>query len=769
MGASGLDLSDIVEPSFLQAMLDDFSERTTLASAILDERSNPVTFELHQCEFCQEIRKTKPGLARCRKSDLHGIALAKKRKKLQFYICESGLVDFCGPIMLRKRILAYFFGGQFRCAYAGLKSPSEPSIADLVPSASHETSDFSLKTLCRLFRGTRVVQSEAELREIRRQAEALLDQINSIVQKLHDWHSAESVHEFMAEAARVRTVDELLDLTVRRLPDLMAAKACSVFTVQHVKDVGEDRLVLRKTTYAPLQPQENSAWYAKGEGLTGWVWRTGRSLRIVDLNDKGEISQYEGLEWKRKYDDSEEHRSFLAVPMVRRPGNEVIGVIRLPKKRRGLSFNFHDEIFLNFLAGQLAWALQCRMLEEGLELALGPASLASAATQFAGGLSYEKVLDLALASSMTLFGEKGKRHFVNMLEPDGQHWRIERAGGQLPMQEEFARRVFGLDEGVTGRLLRTKEFYISHDLKESLARGEYVAAVEHGASVIAVPMRYGDEVCGAIAIVSDRTYAFIADRDLGILENLGMLAGAAIRNSRMKEAAMAERERAYEMFARASLHFLRSRNTEIEGWISHLQRLSEKQGRDEIAAAVQSLQEADEKLKRIFASFEAVASLFNRAARPRVEDLNSIVKEAIGKRESRDLVRRLADQELPVLVDRFAIEQSILELLENAGRYIPTEGGRVTLETRTVMSRDGTAECWLIVEDNGPGIERGDKETVFEDTYTTDDKGGHTGLGLFIVKSIAELHRGRVWEEGTYGKGARFVLALPRRESGEGQ
>ncbi len=120
---------------------------------------------------------------------------------------------------------------------------------------------------------------------------------------------------------------------------------------------------------------------------------------------------------------------------------------------------------------------------------------------------------------------------------------------------------------------------------------------------------------------------------------------------------------------------------------------------------------------------------------------------------------------LSVLADRDRLMQVMVNLLSNALKFVPTDGGRVT------VGAGGTAsEVRVSVSDNGPGIHAEDHEVIFDKfrqgSGTTDvltDKPQGTGLGLPISRQIIEYFNGRLWVESTPGAGARFVFTLPRQ------
>jgi signal transduction histidine kinase len=126
--------------------------------------------------------------------------------------------------------------------------------------------------------------------------------------------------------------------------------------------------------------------------------------------------------------------------------------------------------------------------------------------------------------------------------------------------------------------------------------------------------------------------------------------------------------------------------------------------------------------------------------------------------ESRDAPPEAVDHPQPAW-DREAVEQSLVNLLDNAIKHSP-EGAEVRVEMETC--RD-TVRLW--VRDRGPGIPAADHARIFERFYRAgqelrrETKG--VGIGLSIVKHVAEGHRGRVLVESVVGQGSSFGLELP--------
>jgi signal transduction histidine kinase len=120
---------------------------------------------------------------------------------------------------------------------------------------------------------------------------------------------------------------------------------------------------------------------------------------------------------------------------------------------------------------------------------------------------------------------------------------------------------------------------------------------------------------------------------------------------------------------------------------------------------------------------------------------------------------------LPVVsLDRDAIAQALLNLLNNAVKYSPV--------TKRLEVRAFALSNRVIIEvaDRGIGIPRAEQKKIFEKFYRVsnglvhDTKG--SGLGLSIVKHIIEAHGGQISVESVTGKGSRFMVAIPVKANG---
>ena len=114
----------------------------------------------------------------------------------------------------------------------------------------------------------------------------------------------------------------------------------------------------------------------------------------------------------------------------------------------------------------------------------------------------------------------------------------------------------------------------------------------------------------------------------------------------------------------------------------------------------------------------------------------------------------------PLYGDERAIKQMLINLVSNAIKFTPS-GGRIDV----VGSRAMGGGFQITVRDNGPGIPRDKLDHIFQPFNQVDNRfdrqAGGTGLGLALVRGLAQLHGGRAWIESEYGRGCAVFVVLP--------
>ncbi|WP_339871221.1 HAMP domain-containing sensor histidine kinase [uncultured Brevundimonas sp.] len=128
-----------------------------------------------------------------------------------------------------------------------------------------------------------------------------------------------------------------------------------------------------------------------------------------------------------------------------------------------------------------------------------------------------------------------------------------------------------------------------------------------------------------------------------------------------------------------------------------------------------------------------------------------------------ELAGVLSDEPVEVAADRRALKQIMLNLLSNAIKFTPADGSvTVTLEAIGPYLE-------IIVSDTGVGVAPADLKRLgrpFEQAGDADQRAQGTGLGLSLVRALAELHGGRMTIDSTLGEGTAVTVRLPVVVSG---
>lgn len=148
-----------------------------------------------------------------------------------------------------------------------------------------------------------------------------------------------------------------------------------------------------------------------------------------------------------------------------------------------------------------------------------------------------------------------------------------------------------------------------------------------------------------------------------------------------------------------------------------------------------------------------------------IEDLiYEAEKHIAGLREHRRFRNVMPEELLVADVDARLIIQVIVNLLDNAMKNTE-EGGMIRL---SLSHRDQKA--YVVVEDDGPGIEPGKEQQIFGEFVSMSGKGPDQkhgmGLGLAICREVVEAHGGRIWAENRLEGGARFTFWLNAETAG---
>jgi signal transduction histidine kinase len=521
----------------------------------------------------------------------------------------------------------------------------------------------------------------------------------------------------------------------------------------------EEQAVLNLTNYHGEDMKGNieetmQVATGRGSGIVGYVAATGRTFESGDVE--------RDPRYRKLFTST---RSEIAAPIMD-SSERVLGVLNCESDRLNAYQDKHREI-IRACAAVVAMVLnreESRQREEAL-IQIGNA-LDHALTEDA--LIHEVIVvaeDVLRFQAASLF----------LLDPENDTFVLRGSVGRLKSQIGEIRYRRG--EGCTGWVCDTGQPLMLNDpLSDPRWRGLHIEfPSEQIASFLCVPIVSRGKSIGAIRVlrrVTDNQYLDnrFVDADLRLLTAVADQVSSGLENLRNVEKIIrSERMIAWGELSAKSSHMIGNRVFALKGDVNELGYLVRQNevNPEELRSLQKSLEVNLSRIEEILQDFRdfVSATQLNRVA----VDLNQLVQDTVNevfpKRSSVTLDLSLVGEELWVQADARKLVRAISELVENSLSW--SESGTLRIQTSTVdrsayaVTRRSRARKFaqLEIHDSGPGVPEEEKQRIFEPFFSGRVKG--MGLGLAIVKGIVDAHGGEVFEAGTPGEGANFVILLP--------
>lgn len=238
---------------------------------------------------------------------------------------------------------------------------------------------------------------------------------------------------------------------------------------------------------------------------------------------------------------------------------------------------------------------------------------------------------------------------------------------------------------------------------------------------------------------------------------------ARLTREAARAAALEEMNRLKSRFISVASHELRTPLTAIVGYTELL--LADTPPDDPRHPMIAETNQSAQQLIRLVENMLDASrmEIGKLAVNPVDVDLAAFVPALLahfGTATTHALVADVADDARHARADPIRLRQILLNLVGNAIKYSP-EGGPVEVWTR--RGEPGFVE--ILVSDRGLGIPPEQQAHIFDPYQRVDDPSHKriegTGLGLYIVRSLAELHGGSVRVESQVGRGSTFIVSLP--------
>ncbi|MGA3143140.1 MAG: GAF domain-containing protein [Verrucomicrobiota bacterium] len=492
-----------------------------------------------------------------------------------------------------------------------------------------------------------------------------------------------------------------------------------------------------------------------GEGITGWVARTGKPACVGNVTqDPRYVMARRGV------------RSELAVPLE--VNGETRGVLNVDSDRAD-AFTAEDQELLQELAIQAAKVIQNTWLYEQLRLKVHLfESLASVSRTINSTLNLDEALQVITREACLLM--RARVCSLMMLD-ESREWldlRASHGAGEAYLNKPR----LPVDDSLLGVVVRRKKpMQVANVQTSSRYQHVEVARCEGLVSLLSVPLIFAGQAIGTLSVYMGRPYNF-SNEEISILSALAELSAIAIEKARLYERVVDVEEQLRQneklsvlgLLAAEVAHEIRNPLTVMKLLYHSLDlKFPDSDPRAKDARII------DAKIEHLNKIVEQILA-FARTTEPRlapvnlnelVDELGLLVRHKLANQNIR-LIRQL-QPDLPVVMgDATQLEQVFLNLILNAAEAMP-EGGTLTIKSRAVhLPRGNPSATHASMEfrDTGRGMSREVQRRAFTTVLgTTKAKG--TGLGLAIVGRIIETHRGQIRILSRPGRGTTMRITLP--------
>ena len=485
-----------------------------------------------------------------------------------------------------------------------------------------------------------------------------------------------------------------------------------------------------------------------GEGITGWVARHGKPVRLGDVTlDKRYVSVRRDV------------RSELAVPLEVQ--GEVRGVINVDSDRAN-AFTPDDQALLEELAIQAAKVIHNTWLYEQLRLKVMLfESLASVSRTINSTLNLDEALRAITRQACELMRA---RMCSLMLLDETREWldlRASHGAGDAYIKKPR----LAVEESLIGVVVRRKKpLQVANVQADSRYQIVELARREGLVSLLSVPLIFSGQAIGALNVYTARAYSF-SNEEIKILGALAELSAIAIEKARLYERVVDVEEQLRQNEKLSALGLLAAEVAhEIRNPLTVMKLLYHSLDLkfDALDPRAKDARIIEAKIEHMNKIVEQILA-FARTTEPQfapvslnslVEELGLLVRHKLANQGVRMVHDLQADLPL-VLGDATQLEQAFLNLILNAAEAMP-EGGTLTIKTRALQG----SQVAVAFKDTGSGMSPEQQQRAFKTVLSTTKAKG-TGIGLAIVGRVIETHHGQIRILSRPARGTTMRITLP--------
>lgn len=549
-------------------------------------------------------------------------------------------------------------------------------------------------------------------------------------------------------------LDQLLGVIMDKITELMEAERSTLF----VLDEETNELWSRVTQGIKNVEIRLDA----GEGIAGWVAKTGKSINIRDAYSDPRFNPE--VDARTGY----QTRSILCQP-IRNQAGQIIGVVQVLNRVDG-PFTPEDENLLSAIASQAGIALENHKLYKSviqtnydltdakrrLEQKISELNLLYEIERHVGRtVDLSSMMRVLTSKTAEVFDAEGAAVAIKEVDHLRGYFNAPMSDGWT-----FHERALSEGEGINAQVIETGAPYLCNTGECGVpgAANEPFGTVIR--NVMAVPLFDDEDECiGALKVVNHKELSGGFDKDeLKILEIIGKrISSSVVARRQAEELEKANRLATIGQMLSGVIHDLKNPIAIISGYVQLMARSDDREKRDDYA----------ESIKRQFEQLNTMTrELLNFARGDRTiirrkvfvgdyfEEVAELLREELAPK---DVSLELnIDYRKDAQLDPDKLNRAILNLARNAADSMP-DGGKFCID----VARDEDAgELVFTFEDTGAGVPEEIRDNLFE-SFVTKGKEHGTGLGLAIVKKIVDEHDGTISFDSTLGEGTTFTIRLP--------
>jgi signal transduction histidine kinase len=564
-----------------------------------------------------------------------------------------------------------------------------------------------------------------------------------------------AIQEIARAVGSTLDIDRLLHLIVGKITELMDADRSTLYVLEE----GGETLWTKV-----LQADEIKEIRLRlGEGIAGWVARTGETVNIEDA--------YQDDRFQKEVDQRSGYRtrSILCTPMKDNQG-QIIGVVQVLNKQGGV-FTAEDQELLETLVSQASIAIENSQLylsvvrnnqrlldaQEKLERRMRELDLLlEVERQTNLSASLTELLQGLLARTTELIGAEA----ASILLRDVKTERLFFSAALGTRGEVVKSESVAVGEGIVGWVAEHGEPLIINDPQSDPRHNREMAARVgfFPRNILCVPLTGQGKVLGAIELLNKLGKELFDEHDQTLLTLVAARLSDAIELARAREEHLKQNRLASigQMLA-GMLHDLKTPMTISSGYAQLMAQSDDNEVRHQYA-------------EQILKQFDVMAAMTREVLDFARGESNILIRKVYLHKFIKEMEEHLrhefSGKKISLVVylnykgvaflDETKFRRVFHNIARNAAQAMPG-GGTFSIKVDASPEEN---KLLFTFQDTGVGVPQELAGRMFE-VFATAGKEEGTGLGLAIVRRIVNEHDGEITWQSSPGEGATFTITLP--------